>query len=69
MENNETAVKFLESSPQEQLAYAWAMAHAAHVKVYHVSERMLARCRDATYRLSTPEALELLSEVPQLTAC
>ena len=64
-----THMKYLESNPQEQLAYAWAMAHAAHVKVYHVSEKMLARCRDATYHLSTPEALELLSEVPQLAAC
>ena len=62
-------MKYLESTPQEQLAYAWAMAHAAHVKVYHVSERMLDRCRDATYHLSTPEAFELLSEVPQLAAC
>jgi hypothetical protein len=61
-------MKYLDSTPQEQLAYAWAMAHATHVKVYHVTEKALARCRNATYQLSTPEALELLAEVPSLLA-
>ena len=56
----------LEVTPQERLAYAWAVAHCHHKRLYTVSERVLNRCREATYQLSTPDCWLLLSEVPAL---
>ncbi len=66
MENNETAVKFLESTPQEQLAYAWAVAQSSLYRSSQVSERLLNRCREAAYQLSVSDALMMLAEVPDL---
>ncbi len=60
-----TALRFLGSCPQEQLAYAWAVAHCTHLRV-SLQERHLARYRSAAYCLSTPEALGFLAEVPRL---
>jgi hypothetical protein len=58
-------MKYLDTTPQEQLAYAWAVADCAHRRV-PFQERYLARYRSAAYRLSTPFALELLADVPHL---
>jgi hypothetical protein len=58
----------LEVSPQEQLAYAWAVAQSHAYRSPSVHERLLARCREAAYQLSAPECWELLSEVPALQA-
>jgi hypothetical protein len=65
---NQTTLRFTDACPQEQLAYAWAVASAHHMRSPLVSERLLARCRNSAYLLSTPEALQLLSEVPALSA-
>ncbi len=59
-------MKYLESSPQEQLAYAWAVAQSKAYRSNYVSDRLLAKCRSAAYHLSTSDALQLLSEVPHL---
>ena len=56
----------LEVTPQERLAYAWAVADCHHRRLYTVPERILNRCREATYQLSTPDCWQLLSEVPAL---
>jgi hypothetical protein len=59
-------MKYLESTPQEQLAHAWAVAESVHMRMSAVHPRVLARCRSAAYHLSTPFALELLADVPHL---
>lgn len=59
-------MKHLESTPQEQLAYAWAVAQSHAHRNPAVSERLLARCREAAYQLSTPDCWQLLGEVPTL---
>jgi hypothetical protein len=59
-------MKYLNSTPQEQLAYAWAVAESAHKRLPTVSDRVLTRCREATHQLSTPDCLMMLSEVPAL---
>jgi hypothetical protein len=64
MENTETFL--LEVTPQERLAYAWAVAQSHAYRSTLVSERLLARCREATAQLSTPDCWLLLSEVPAL---
>ena len=56
----------LEVSPQERLAYAWAVATSNFYRSPIVAERHLKRAREATYQLSAPECWELLSEVPAL---
>ena len=56
----------LEVSPQERLAYAWAVADCAHMRLSAVHERIVERYRERTAQLSTPECWELLSEVPNL---
>ena len=56
----------LEVSPQERLAYAWAVATSHHYRSPRVAERHLQRAREATAQLSAPECWELLSEVPHL---
>ncbi len=60
-------MKYLDTTPQEQLAYAWAVAECQHLRLPAVRERILARCRSAAYHLSTPFALELLADMPNLT--
>ena len=65
MENN-TTLSLTEASPQERLAYAWAVAQSHAYRSPSVSERLLERCRQATHQLSTPDCWLLLSEVPQL---
>ena len=64
MENTETFL--LEVTPQERLAYAWAVVQSHAYRNPSVSERLLARCQEATAQLSTPECWLLLSEVPAL---
>jgi hypothetical protein len=59
-------MKYLETNPQEQLAYAWAVAQSSLYRSSQVSERLLNRCREATYQLSVSDALTLLAEVPDL---
>jgi hypothetical protein len=56
----------LEVSPQERLAYAWAVAQSQAQRSYTVSERLLESCRRATCQLSTPDCWMLLAEVPAL---
>lgn len=56
----------LEVSPQERLAYAWAVADCAHMRLSAVHERVVERYRERTAQLSAPECWELLSEVPAL---
>jgi uncharacterized protein YndB with AHSA1/START domain len=57
-------MKYLETTPQERLAYAWAIAESNHRRLPTVSERILTRCREAAYQLSSPDCWLLLSEVP-----
>ena len=64
MEKTQTAL--LEVSPQERLAYAWAVAQSQVHRSPLVSERLLAEARRATYQLSTPDCWMLLAEVPAL---
>ena len=67
MKNNKTpTLSLTEVSPQERLAYAWAVAQSHAYRSHSVSERLLERCREATHQLSTPDCWMLLSEVPQL---
>ena len=56
----------LDVSPQERLAYAWAVAQSQAYRSYTVSERLLDSCRRATYQLSSPDCWMLLAEVPAL---
>lgn len=56
----------LEVSPQERLAYAWAVADCTHMRLSAVHERIIERYRERTAQLSAPECWELLSEVPAL---
>jgi len=56
----------LEVSPQERLAWAWALRTTAAVGLSQITERRLEEARRATYQLSAPECWELLSEVPAL---
>jgi hypothetical protein len=58
----------LETTPQERLAYAWAVAQSHALRTPSVSERLLARCREAASQLSAPECWQLLAEVPALVA-
>jgi len=64
MEKTETLM--LEVSPQERLAYAWAVAQSHAYRSSTVSERLLEQCRAATAQLSTPDCWMLLAEVPGL---
>jgi hypothetical protein len=48
------------------LAYSWAVASSAFYRSPQVSDRLLQRCREAAYRLSEVEALDLLADVPAL---
>ncbi len=57
---------YLETTPQERLAYAWAIAESNHRRLPHVTERVLTRCREAAYQLSSPDCWLLLSEVPTM---
>jgi len=63
-----TQIALLEVSPQERLAWAWALRSTAAVGLTQISERRLEEARRATYLLSAPEAWEFLSEVPALWA-
>lgn len=56
----------IELSPQERLAYAWAVAHCTHLRLSAVHERVVERYRKCTAQLSAPECWQLLSEVPAL---
>jgi hypothetical protein len=64
MKNTETLL--LDVTPQERLAYAWAVAESHHRRLSSVSERLLARCRRSTSQINTPDCWLLLSEVPVL---
>jgi hypothetical protein len=64
MKNTETLL--LDVTPQERLAYAWAVAESHHRRFSSVSERLLARCRRSTSQINTPDCWLLLSEVPVL---
>jgi hypothetical protein len=63
-----TQIALLEVSPQERLAWAWALRSSAAVGLPVVTERRLDEARRATHLLSAPEAWEFLSEVPALWA-
>jgi hypothetical protein len=54
-------------SPQERLAYAWAVAQSDFFRSPLVSDRLLQRCREATTLLSNAEAYDLLADVPSLS--
>lgn len=56
----------LDVTPQERLAYAWAVAQSKAYRSPSVSDRLLNRCREAAYQLSAPDCWQLLSEVPAL---
>ena len=56
----------LEASPQERLAYAWAVAESYHWRTPQVSERRIERYRESTAQLSASDCWQLLSEVPAL---
>ena len=56
----------LDVTPQERLAYAWAVAECHHRRLPAVREYVLNRCREAAYQLSAPDCWQLLSEVPAL---
>ena len=58
----------LEVSPQERLAWAWALRTTAAAGLSQVTERRLEEARRATHQLSAPECWELLAEVPALWA-
>ena len=64
MENTKNFL--LEVTPQERLAYAWAVAQSDAYRTPSVGECLLARCREATAQLSASECWLLLSEVPSL---
>lgn len=53
-------------TPQECLAYAWAVAQSDFLQLPSVSNRLLQRCREATTLLSNAEAYDLLADVPLL---
>ena len=63
---NPTRLALTEATPQERLAYAWAVAQSHAYRSSTVSERLLESCRRATYQLSAPDCWMLLSEVPAL---
>jgi hypothetical protein len=54
----------LEVSPQERLAYAWAVADSHHMRLTQVSERLIERYRERTAQLSTTECWDWLSAYP-----
>ena len=56
----------LEVSPQERLAYAWAVADSQHKRLSQVSEHLIERYRERTAQLSPSDCWQLLSEVPAL---
>ena len=67
MKNNTApTLSLTEVSPQERLAYAWAVAQSHAYRSSTVSEHLLESCRRATYQLSTPDCWMLLAEVPAL---
>jgi len=66
MEKTQTTL--LEVSPQERLAWAWALRSADAYGLQRVTERCLEEARRATYQLSTPDCWMLLAEVPALWA-
>jgi hypothetical protein len=53
-------------STHERLAYSWAVASSVSTRSSQVSDRLLQRCRESTYRLSEVEALDLLADIPAL---
>jgi hypothetical protein len=59
-------MKINQVSTHERLAYSWAVASSAFYRSSQVSDRLLQRCREAAYRLSEVEALDLLADVPAL---
>ena len=56
----------LEATPQERLAYAWAVADCHHRRLSAVHEHIVERYRERTAQLSSPDCWQLLSEVPAL---
>jgi hypothetical protein len=66
MKKETTDFRFLQSTPQEQLAYAWAVAECEHLRFTSLNPRVLESCRKATAQLHVSDALLLLSEVPAL---
>ena len=63
-----TQIALLEVSPQERLAWAWALRSTAACGLMQVTERRLEEARRATYQMSAPEAWAWLAEVPSLWA-
>ena len=61
---NETTMPTV--TPQERLAYAWAVAQSDFNRLPSVSDRLLQRCREAAALLSNVEAYDLLADVPSL---
>ena len=59
-------MKYTNSNPNEQLAYAWAVAQSSLHRSSQVSECLLKRCREAAHQLSVSDALMMLAEVPDL---
>jgi len=66
MEKTQTVL--LEVSPQERLAWAWALRSADAYGLQRVTEHRLEEARRATYQMSAPEAWAWLAEVPALWA-
>ena len=64
--NQLPALPLAEVSPQERLAYAWAVVQSNFENSPSVSERLLDRCRFAAYKLSDADAWDLLADVPSL---
>ena len=63
---NPSSLALTEVTPQERLAYAWAVAQSHAYRSPSVSERLLECCRQATYQLSASDCWMLLAEVPAL---
>ena len=58
--------KAMTASPQETVAYAWAVLDSEFSRLGYISERLLERCRYATSNLSDAEAYDLLADVPAI---
>lgn len=54
----------LEVSPQERLAYAWAVADSHHRRLSAVHEHIVERYRERTAHLSTTECWDWLRDYP-----
>jgi hypothetical protein len=63
---NPPSFALTEVTPQERLAYAWAVAQSVAWRSYGVSDNLLDSCRRATYQLSASDCWLLLAEVPVL---